>query len=218
MKLLLLFLTILSSALTGYSQTDSTILHYKYIEDKDMINICELSDIQIQKIYCEDTLLKGKVFNFIIKEFKKGKINSTVNLNITAQKQRFPFVMNGDTMFYEIAFTDNTGFGDATKSVSITFAGILKQDKFKLKIGYPGLNTATELKGKSNYSLRLANSCSDNKIKVPINKPYPILAYSPPFDTGSNVQSYCLLGEENISDWYSKFKVNHYYAIYVEIK
>jgi hypothetical protein len=42
--------------------------------------------------------------------------------------------MNGDTMFYEIAFTDNTGFGDATKSVSITFAGILKQDKFKLKL------------------------------------------------------------------------------------
>jgi hypothetical protein len=142
----------------GYSQTDSTILHYKYIEDKDMINICELSDIQIQKIYCEDTLLKGKVFNFIIKEFKKGKINSTINLNITAQIQRFPFVMNGDTMFYEIDFTDKTGFGDDTKSVSITFAGILKKDKFKLKIGYPGLNTSTELKGKSNYSLRLANS------------------------------------------------------------
>ncbi len=68
MKKLFLFLTILSSALNGYSQTDSTILHYKYIEDKDMINICELSDIQIQKIYCEDTLLNGKVFNFIIKE------------------------------------------------------------------------------------------------------------------------------------------------------
>ena len=75
MKKLLLFLTVvLSSALIGYSQTDSTILHYKYIEDKDMINICELSDIQIQKIYCEDTLLKGKVFNFIIKEFKKTSI------------------------------------------------------------------------------------------------------------------------------------------------
>lgn len=218
MKKLFLIISILSSALTGYSQTDSTILHYKYIEDKDMINICELSDIQIQKVYCEDTLLKGKVFNFIIKEFKKGKINSTINLNITAQKQRFPFVMNGDTIFYEIDFTDKTGFGDATKSVSITFAGILKKDKFKLKIGYPGLNTATELKGKSNYSLRLANSCSGNKIKVPINKAYPILAYSPPFDTGSNVESYCLLGEENISDWYSKFKVKHYYAIYVEIK
>ena len=50
MKKLFLFLTVLSSALTGYSQTDSTILHYKYIEDKDLINICELSDIQIQKI------------------------------------------------------------------------------------------------------------------------------------------------------------------------
>lgn len=218
MKKLFLTLIVLSSVLTGYSQTDSTTLYYKYLEDKDIINICELSDIQIQKIYCEDTLLKGKVFNFIIKEFKKGKINSTINLNITAQKQRFPFVMNGDTIYYEIDLTDKTGFGDATTSVSITFAGILKKDKFKLKIGYPGLNTATELKGKSNYLLRLANSCSDNKIKVPINTPYPILAYTPPFDTGSSLQSYCLLGEENISDWYNKFKVKHYYAIYVEIK
>ncbi len=218
MKKLFLFLTMLSSVLTGYSQTDSTILHYKYIEDKDMINICELSDIQIQKIYCEDTLLNGKVFNFIIKEFKKGKINSTINLNISAKKQRFPFVMNGDTMFYEIDFTDNTGFGDSTKSMTITFAGILKNDKFKLTIGFPGMKIIKELKGKSNYSLRLANSCSDNKIKVPINQAYPILAYSPPFDTGSNIQSYCLLGEENIHDWYSKFKVKHYYAIYVEIK
>jgi len=60
-KKLFLFLTILSSALTGYSQTDSTMLQYKYIEDKDLINICELSDIQIQKIYCEDTALNGRM-------------------------------------------------------------------------------------------------------------------------------------------------------------
>jgi len=38
MKKLFLVLTILSSALTGYSQTDSTILHYTYIEDKDRMH------------------------------------------------------------------------------------------------------------------------------------------------------------------------------------
>jgi len=59
MKKLFLFLTVLSSALTGYSQTDSTILHYKYIEDKDLINICELTEIQ--KIHCEDTALDKRM-------------------------------------------------------------------------------------------------------------------------------------------------------------
>ncbi len=218
MKKLFLIISILSSALTGYSQTDSTIIYSKFIEDEDLANICDLADIQIQKIYCEDTLLKGKVFNIIIKEFKKGKINSKINLNISAKKERIPFLMNGDTVYYEMDYTGHTGFGESTKSLTITFAGILKKDKFKLKIGYPGLNTTTELTGKSNYSLRSANSCSENKIKVPVNTEYPILAYTPPFKTGSSVQSYCLLGEENVNDWYDKFKVKHYYVIYVEIK
>ena len=59
MQKLFLFLTVLGSALNGYSQTDSTILHYKYIEDKDLINICELTEIQ--KIHCEDTALNGRM-------------------------------------------------------------------------------------------------------------------------------------------------------------
>lgn len=59
MKKLFLIISTLSSALTGYSQTDSTIIYSKFIEDKDLANICDLADIQIQKIYCEDTLLMG---------------------------------------------------------------------------------------------------------------------------------------------------------------
>ena len=42
--------------------------------------------------------------------------------------------MNGDTMFYEIDYTDKIGFGDSTKSVSLIFSSILKKDKFKLKL------------------------------------------------------------------------------------
>lgn len=110
MKKLFLIISILSSALTGYSQTDSTIIYSKFIEDEDLANICDLADIQIQKIYCEDTLLKGKVFNIIIKEFKKGKINSKINLNISAKKERIPFLMNGDTVYYEMDYTGHTGF------------------------------------------------------------------------------------------------------------
>ena len=47
---------------------------------------------------------------------------------------------------------------------------------------------------------------------------YPILAYTPPFNTGTEVRSYCILGEEDVLDWYDKFNVKHYYVFYVEIK
>ena len=218
MKKLLLTISLFFSAFIVFSQTDSTTIYFKNIEDKNLINICKLTDIQIENIFCEDTLLRGKVFNVIIKEFKKGKISSEKNLNITAEKQRIPFVMNGDTMIYEIDFTDKTGFGNSTQSLTVTFSGILKKDKFKLIIGYPGMSVTQELKGKNNYSLRMANPCSDNMMKIPVNKEYPILAYTPPFDTGSEIQSYCLLGAENVLDWYDKFGVKHYYVFYLEIK
>lgn len=218
MKTILLSLVLIFPIIVTFSQTDSTTIYYKEIENKDLRTICELTDIQVEKIFCEDTLLRGKVFNVIIKEFKKGKINSEKNLNISAEKRRIPMVVNGDTLMYTIDFTDKTGFNKSTESVSITFAGILKENKFKLKIEYPGMSFSQELKGGNNYSLRSANSCSDDKIRIPINTEYPVLAYTPPFDMGNGTGSYCMLGEENVLDWYEKFKVKHYYVIYLEIK
>jgi len=217
MKIILLSLIFIISALITFSQTDSTTIYYKNIEDSDLRTICNLSDIQILKIFCNDTLLSGKVFNIIIKEFKKGKVNSTKNLNIKAEKQQIPMVMNGDTVIYEIDFTNKTGFGSSTKSLTLTFAGVLKKDKFKLKIEYPGLGITQELNGKENYSLRAINS-SSSKMKVPINNEFPVLAYTPPIDTGTELQSYCMLGDKGIEDWYIKFKVKHFYIIYLEIR
>ena len=218
MKTILLTLILILPVIITFSQTDSTTIYYKGIENKDIRTICDLTDLQIEKIFCKDTLLRGKVFNVIIKEFKKGKVRSEKNFNIKTEKQHIPMVVNGDTLIYEIDFTDKTGFGNSTDSLTLTFAGLLKKDKFKLKVEYPGMSVSQELKGQSNYSLRAANSCSANKIQIPINIEYPILAYTPPFDTGSEVQSYCMLGEENVLDWYDKFKVKHYYVIYLEIK
>ncbi len=217
-KTILLTLVLIFQVFVTFSQTDSTTIHYKGIENKVLRTICELTDLQIEKIFCTDTLLRGKVFNVIIKEFKKGQIRSEKNFNITAKKQRIPMVVNGDTLIYEIDYTDKTGFGNSTDSLYLTFAGILKKDKFKLKVEYPGMSIIHELKGQSNYSLRAASSCSDNKIRVPINTEYPVLVYTPPFDTGAELQSYCMLGEENVLDWYDKYKVKHYYVIYLEIK
>jgi len=201
-----------------FSQVDSTTIYYRGIEDRELNTICSLADIQIQKIFSKDTLLRGKVFNIIIKEYKKGKICSEQNFNYKAEEKRIPMVVNGQPMTYIIDYTDKTGFGQSTDSLTVTFAGVWNKNKFKLHIEYPGLGSKKVLKGKNNYSLRPANSCSDNEIRVPINAEYPILVYTPPFDTGTDLLSYCLLGEENVLDWYDKFKVKHYYVIYLEIR
>jgi hypothetical protein len=215
-KFLLILLAVLPISI--YSQVDSTTIHYKYLENKDLKTICELTNVQIIKVFCDDTTLKGKVFNVIIKEFKKGKIASTFNLNISSEKQEIPMVVNGDTTFYVLDFVDKAGFGNSTESLTISFAGLLNRNEFKLKIAYPGMSTQKVLKGKSNFSLRSANSCSRSKLRIPLNTEYPVLAYTPPFSGGSGIQSYCLLGEENVNNWYDKYKVKHYYIIYLEIR
>ncbi len=216
MKNLIILITCVTG-ISAFSQTDSTTIFHQSLEDRNLRLICELSDIQMEKIYCDDTLLRGKVFNVIIKEFKKGKLNTTKNLNISSEKQQIPIVMNGDTLIYEIDYTDKAGFGSSTDSFNLTFAGILQKDIFKLKINYPGMIYEQILDGKANYSLRAINS-SSGPVKIPINTAFPVLAYTPPIDTGTELQSYCMLGDAGIEDWYEKFKVKHFYIIYLEIK
>ena len=215
-KILLIIFSVLPLML--FSQVDSTEVYLKSVDNDDLRTICKLEDIQIIKIVSKDTLLRNKVFNLIIKEFKKGKIVSVDNLNISNKEERIPFVVNGETMIYVENMIDKAGFSEGRDSLMITLSGIFKNDVFKLNIKYPGVGLSKELKGKKDYLLREAISCSNSKIKIPINKEYPILAYTPPFDTGSSIQSYCILGEEKVENWYEKFKVKHYYAIYLEIK
>ena len=102
--------------------------------------------------------------------------------------------------------------------LNYAIAGLWNKNNFKLYIRYPGVSFTHILKGKRNYSLRPANPCSESELKVPINTEYPILAYTPPFDTGAGLFSYCLLGEEDVLNWYEKFNMKHYYVFFVEIK
>ena len=217
-RVILLIGFLIFPTIAVFSQTDSTTIYYRGIENSELSTICDLTDIQIQKIFCKDTLLRGKVFNLIIKEYKKGNVCSEKNLNIKAEEKLIPMVINGNPINYIMDYTNKTGFGKSTDSLTITFAGLWSKNKFKLNIKYPGVSMTQVLKGKNDYSLRPANSCYSNEIRVPIHTEYPILAYTPPFDTGSEVLSYCLLGEEDVHDWYDKFKVKHYYVIYLEIR
>jgi hypothetical protein len=204
--------------LMAYSQVDSTEILYSTIENADLRTICDLAQIQVIKVECTDRRLHGKVFNLIIKEITKGKVTSEDNFYIEPIEKQIPMVVGKDTVNYVISMIDKAGFADGIDTFSITFAGIFKDGVFKLNIRYPGLGYERKLKGKIDNILKEAAVCSDQRIKIPINQQFPILAYTPPMDTGSDISSYCLLGEDNIEDWYSRFKIKHFYAFYLEIK
>jgi hypothetical protein len=215
-KILLIIFSLLQ--LMAYSQIDSTEIVYRTIDNADLRTICDLAQIQVIKVECTDKQLRGKVFNLIIKEITKGKVTSEDNFYIDSKERQIPMVVGKDTVNYVISMIDKAGFADGIDTFSITFAGIFKDGVFKLKIRYPGLGYERELKGKIDYILKEAAVCSDNRIKIPINHPFPILAYTPPMETESDISSYCLLGGDNIEDWNSKFKIKHFYVFYLEIK
>lgn len=115
---------ILSLPLVLFSQTDSTELYFKSVDDYDIRTICDLSDIQIIKIICKDTLVKNKVFNLIIQELKKGKIVSSDNLNISNKVVQIPMEVNGDTIINVLPMREKAGFGQSRDSMLITIAGV----------------------------------------------------------------------------------------------
>ena len=59
MKKLFLFLTVLGSALNGYSYIERESIYSNFVVEDNLINICELTEIQ--KIHCEDTALNGRM-------------------------------------------------------------------------------------------------------------------------------------------------------------
>jgi hypothetical protein len=203
--------------LLAFSQTDSTIINISSVSDGDLWAICQLTDIQLQKIICHDKTLNGKVFNFIIKEYSKGKIVNTDNFGLSGEVKNISFFVNDRKIVNHIDNRNYAGIGKKD-SILITLAGIYKEGKFRLMVKYPGMSLNRTLNGSKDYLLKEANSCSDGKFKIPINKEFPVLTYTPPFDSGLQINSYCLLNEEDVSEWYEKFHLEHYYIIYLEIK
>ncbi len=57
MQKLFLFLTILGSALNGYSYIERESIYSNFVVEDNLINICELTNIQIQKSHCKDILI-----------------------------------------------------------------------------------------------------------------------------------------------------------------
>lgn len=216
MKLLIVILCFLTTQ-SVFSQSDSVLIKSEYLENELAI-VSELSDIQFIRLTCSDTLMRGKHFLFEIDEFENGSIikQDTSAFDCTALK--FPMVVGTDTIIHEFKPCESKKFDEKDSVYKIIFAGRLQNDSFKLSTQYPRLKTTKKLKGKQNYSLRAIHCSQIDQIKVKLNEITPILAYTPPFDSGNGANDYCILGTEKIESWYKKFKVKHFYIIKLKIE
>lgn len=200
---------------TFYAQTDSTKIKFTYLEDNDLREIIDLLDIQFLSFHCYDTLMRDKKFFVTISEYKSGNIVTKDTLNGDCDEQVYEMQIGDKLVNLHINTCEKITFLPENNSHSIKLIGKLDEQNLKLKIRHPGVINQKILTGNKNYKLRPINEC-DNKgyLQVPINKEIPIITYAPPAPSVSGqVNSYCILGEEDVNNWYKKFKIEHYYVI-----
>ncbi|MDU1891903.1 MAG: hypothetical protein E6767_14545 [Dysgonomonas sp.] len=215
LKFTLLFLFIFS---TLSAQSDSTTISFFYLE-RDQALLNKLNDIQYIGISCKDKDMKGKRFILSIDEYKEGIKTSIDTTNMKCKDDTIQINAGDKIINYIINFCDKMSFSQDSEEFKIRLAGKLQEDSLKLIIDYEAISMTNKLYGKDSYSLRDISCSPDSEIRVPLYQKYPLLAYTPPFETGSGgLDSYCLLGMEEVDKWFEKFNVKHYYIINLKIE
>jgi len=215
MKNILLFFLLLS--LSAYSQTDSITFKY-YVLDKDLSLICKLNDIQYIRLSCSDEKAKNKKFLISFDEYLNGEKVSEDTTYLNCVDQIYEFKVGNDVYRYPFNNGLKMTFDQKDSIFEIRLAGILQKDTFKMFVDYPAVNFDKYFAGDVNYSLRSINCSHNHEIKIQLNKLSPVLAYTPPFENGMGVGSWCLLGMEEVDKWFQKFNVNHYYIINFKVE
>jgi len=209
-------------ALSSFSQIDrnSTVITFSKIENDDLQAVIDILDIQHFNIVCEDTLMRGKKYFISISEFQNGHIAKKDTSYSKCKEEVIPIQMGDKVVNVAINLCDKITFKQLDKRYQIKLTGIWKDNLFKLKICNQGIEYALVLNGGKDYLLRPVNSCAGtDKMTISLNKETPILTYSPPVKSNSGaMDSYCLLGEEDVENWYKTFKMAHYYVIYLRIE
>lgn len=216
MKQVLLFAFVLN-AFAALCQHDTTTIKFCYLE-KELSLISKLSNIQYIAFECSDTNMRGRKFVIAFDEYENGKIIRSDESNLNCKTDTIPMIVGKDTMLYILDECEKITFMNEDTTYKIRFAGKWQNEKFKLTLDYPAISKTQELNGGENYSLRAINCSAEGTLKIPLNKLTPVLAYTPPFDVGNNAGDYCILGTEDVKDWYKKFKVKHYYIICLRVQ
>ncbi|MDP1727427.1 MAG: hypothetical protein Q8M15_11640 [Bacteroidota bacterium] len=199
------------------AQYDSTSIKIEYL-DADMTLINELNEIQFIGLKCSDRKMKGKKFLLTFREYENGKLIVDDTSRLICEDRNIPMFIGTDTMYYFYNTCSGSTFQPDDSVYRIKFAGKLQGVNFKLLIAWvPGFELSKQLKGNSDYSLRTIHNSEDNEMKVRLNTVTPILTYTPPYEFGAGAKEYCILDGSPIEDWYSKYKIKHFYIISLKI-
>lgn len=214
-KTLLLLLWAVFAIITNAQ--DSTTVQFIYL-DREQSLLNDLNNIQYTGFICNDTLAHDKKFLLQVVEYKNGKNIVVDSTDLDCKVEIIPMEVNGKTVNYRFDPCSRKTFLQSDSSFKVAVAGKLETDTFRLLIDYPGIRLTKKLKGSDNYSLRTI-SCDDNESTImPFGKLTPIFAYTPPFETGKGMGSYCILGTEKVDNWFKEFGLKHYYIIYLLIE
>jgi uncharacterized membrane protein len=209
-------------ALSSFSQADSktTVIKFSKVDNEDLQDIIDILDIQHFNVICEDTLMRGKKYFISISEFQNGSIIKKDTSYSKCKEEVMPIQMGDKVVNVTINLCDKITFKQQDKQYKIKLTGMLKDNLFKLKICNQGIEYALALNGDDDYLLKPVNSCAGtDRMTIPLNKETPILTYSPPVKSNAGgLESYCILGEEDVEHWYKTFKIAHYYVIYLRIE
>ncbi len=208
--LTLLLVAVVLSAQAG--DKDSTRLAFTYL-DRELSLISDLNNIQYISFVCKDKRAKGKKFLFLIEEYKNGIKLPADSTGLLCEEVIYPMEVNGKTVNYRVSPCHGKMFMENDTSFTVSLAGKLEADTFKLIIAYPSTRVTKKLIGDSEYSLRTISCDANDQVTIPFSKITPVFAYTPPFNTGSGLGHYCILGTSQCDNWYQEFGIKHYYII-----
>lgn len=214
-KLLIALLLISVFPLT--KAQDSTSISFIHA-NRELSLLNSLNNIQYTGFTCNDTTARGKRFLVHIEEYVNGEKIPCDSADLQCKEELIPMEVNEKTVQYRFDPCSRKTFPDEENTFTVALAGKLEADTFRLFIDYPAIRLSKKLKGSTDYSLRPISCDSGDKATIPIGKLTPVFAYTPPFDTQKGMSSYCILGTENVGDWFRKFGLKHYYILYVIIE
>lgn len=199
------FLIILSIITFNFNYSQKTVKMFTEYgsKEKDIKSLMRFQNIELQKIIFEGDDLKGKFYEINLKEFKKGKLINTKNLF--------------DLKISEFLKIDTT-------FTSLKFFSKIENDKLTVFVEssqmYSDKKSFNLDKGKSSDYL-LQNFQGDKEfLNIPFEIDFPILAIITPTDLGDGYSSYCEVAQSEVDPekFWEKFKIPHYFIIYVKFK
>ena len=204
----------LALLLLNYSPTfaqktaDSTVVKIDYgFENTETIDLGRALHLEYFKVSFKDSLLNKRVFKFVMREYRNGKL--ALEEDFLAGSTPRSFYQYDDKQGFELRLLARPA-SEKSLQINFFFPRFSRFKRFESE------------EGKSDqYSLRDNNSRA-GKVKVPLGKPFAFFTYSLPYEDPKNPGwlQYCALTADGVAPekWGEKYGVQHYVVLELTIE